>query len=126
MSADHGKAATKAESTARCSRCAQDVKPVEHNGARNFLAWLALLEFGSVIAAIVAAFHPFEPSGGVVGRLMLWPAAVHPVWLAIIAAIVAFLVAAVLSGRASERAARKAECPICGLRLADSGLPQAG
>lgn len=120
MSADHGKPVATTETITRCNRCEQDVKPVEHNGGRNFFAWLALVEFGAFIAAIVAAVSPFssDSAGGVVGRLMLWPAAVHPAWLAIVAAIAAFLVAAVLSGRAGERAAKKTTCPICGLRLA--------
>lgn len=119
MSLDHGKTAGRPEQTAHCDHCDQDVKPVEHNGWRNFLAWLALLEFGAVIAAIVAAINPYAPdsAGGGIGRLILWPAAVHPAWLAISAAIVAFLAAAILSGKAGERAAKKATCPNCGLHL---------
>jgi hypothetical protein len=125
MNADQGKTAAKAEKTTHCSRCEQHVKPVEHNGWRNFFAWLTLVEFGAVIAAIVAAVNPYSPdiAGGVAGHLMLWPAAVHPVWLAIVAAIAAFCVAAVLLGRAGEKAARKATCPICGLRLAGGEAP---
>lgn len=120
MSADQEKTARTAEKTAHCSRCEQHVKPVEHNGWRNFFAWLTLVEFGAVIAAIVAAVNPYSPgiAGGVVGHLILWPAAVRPTWIAIVASIAAFFVAGVLSGRAGEKAARKATCPVCGLRLA--------
>ncbi|MFZ4236826.1 hypothetical protein ACOZGD_16785 [Streptomyces murinus] len=99
----------------RCARCDQDVKPVEKHGWSRFLSWLALLEFGSVIAAVVAAVTTVNPDGfgGGIGRLILWPAAVHPAWLSIIAAIAAFIVTAGLAGSAGRRAAAGATCPEC-------------
>lgn len=108
-----------ATEAAHCAQCDQDVKPVQKHGWRNFLAWIALLEFGSVIAAIVNAVSAVDPdaAGGGIGRLILWPAAVHPSWLGIVASIVAFLVVAALAGVAGERAEKKATCPKCGLRL---------
>lgn len=111
---------TRTGKAAHCSNCDQDVKPDERRGWAGFLAWLALLEFGSVVAAIVNAISPFSPdeAGGGIGRLILWPAAVHPAWLSITASIAAFLTAAALAGSASRRAGEKATCPKCGLRLA--------
>lgn len=104
-----------------CAHCDQDVKPVEKRGWAGFFGWLALLEFGSVIVSVVAACTTVDPDtlGGGTGRIILWPAAVHPAWLSITAAIAAFIIAAGLSGSASRRAAAGAACPKCGLRLAD-------
>lgn len=102
------------------------MKPVEKRGWATFFAWLAILEFAAVIAAIVAAFHAYNPDAGGIGRLMLWPAAVHPAWLGIIAALAAFTTAAVLSGKAGRRATAQATCPTCGLRLSsDAPSPNA-
>lgn len=105
---------------AHCAHCEQQVKPVEKTGWRNFFAWLTLLQFGAVIAAIVAAFHSYDPAsagGGGIGWLILWPAAVHPSWLGIVAAIAAFLAGVALAGAAGDRARKSATCPKCGLRL---------
>lgn len=108
-----------AKTAAHCSNCDQDVKPDEKRGWAGFLAWIALLEFGSVVAAIVNAISGFSPdsAGGGIGRLILWPAAIHPAWLGILAAIAAFLTAAALAGSASRRAGEKATCPRCQLPL---------
>ncbi|MFJ9114483.1 hypothetical protein ACIRJO_02925 [Streptomyces sp. NPDC102394] len=107
---------TTSRAAAHCGHCDQDVQPVEKRGWVNFLAWLALLEFGSVIAAVVDAFHPLHLGTGI-GRLVLWPTAVHPTWLAVLAAAAAFLLAAALTGSASRRAAAKAVCPKCRMLL---------
>ncbi|MEU0039104.1 hypothetical protein [Streptomyces sp. NPDC006333] len=108
-----------AKTAAHCGNCAQDVQPEEHRGWAGFLSWLALLEFGSVIAAVVHAISPFSPdtAGGVVGRLILWPAAVTPAWLSIVGAIAAFITVAALAGSASGRATEKTTCPRCHLPL---------
>ncbi|WP_153812830.1 hypothetical protein [Streptomyces sp. SUK 48] len=93
------------------------MKPVEKHGWSRFLSWLALLEFGSVIAAIVAAVTTVSSdSGGGIGRLVLWPTAVHPAWLGIVAAIAAFIVTAGLAGSAGRRAAAGTACPECARR----------
>ncbi|MET7479532.1 hypothetical protein ABZT17_34935 [Streptomyces sp. NPDC005648] len=87
---------------------------------QHFLGWVALLQLGAVVAAVVTAFHSYDPDAATgIGRLILWPGAVHPVWLSIVAAVAAFLTCAVLAGRAGGRAERNATCPMCGLRLAD-------
>lgn len=106
---------------AHCAHCDQDVKPVQKKGWQNFLAWVALLEFGALIASIVNAISAVDPdsAGGGIGRLILWPAAVHPAWLGVVAAVAAFLVVAALVGVASDRAEKAATCPKCGLRLAE-------
>lgn len=106
------------EAGAYCSHCGQSVKPIERHGWRNFWAWFTLLQFAAVIAAIVASVHPYTVAGGIVGRLILWPAAVHPAWLSILAAIGAFLASAVLTAVAGERAGKNRACPKCGMRLA--------
>ncbi|MYR84089.1 hypothetical protein GTY41_03800 [Streptomyces sp. SID685] len=108
-----------------CMHCDQEVKPVEKRGWAGFFGWLALLEFGSVVVSIVAACTAVDPDtlGGSIGRLILWPAAVHPAWLSIIAAVVAFLVTTGLSGSSSRRATAGATCPKCGLKLADPDRP---
>ena len=108
---------TKAEDS-HCGHCEQHVKPVEKRGWSSFLAWVALLEFGAVIAAVVAAIHAYNPDAGGIGRLILWPAAVHPAWLSILAAIAAFITAAALSGSAGRRATAAASCTLCGGRPA--------
>lgn len=110
---------TKPGEAAHCGHCDQDVKPVEKRGGANFFAWVALLQFGAVVASVVAAIRPYSPdaAGGGIGRLILWPAAVHPAWLSIVAAIGAFLAAAVISGKAGKHATQAATCPKCGLRL---------
>ncbi|QHC31991.1 hypothetical protein [Streptomyces sp. HF10] len=100
-----------------CGRCGQDMKPVEKHGWSRFLSWLALLEFGSVIAATAAAVTTVNPdSGGGISILVLWPAAVHPAWLGIVAAIAAFIVTAGLAGSAGRRAAAGTACPECARR----------
>ncbi|MCX3064202.1 hypothetical protein [Streptomyces beihaiensis] len=103
---------------AHCAHCDQDVKPVEKRGWSGVLAWLALLQAAGVVGAIVAAIHPYTVPGAWVGKLALWPAAVHPTWLSIIAAIAAFITAAAWAGSASRRATATATCPKCGLTLA--------
>ncbi|CAK7280089.1 hypothetical protein SGPA1_10867 [Streptomyces misionensis JCM 4497] len=102
-----------------CVRCDQDVKPVHKRGWAALFSWLTLLEFGSVIVAIVAAFTTVDPDslGGGTGLLIFWPAAVRPAWLSIVASLAAFVVVASLSGAAGQRAAADATCPKCGLRL---------
>ncbi|WP_435643877.1 hypothetical protein ACR9VJ_26480 [Streptomyces sp. H49] len=106
---------TPAAAGRHCAHCNQDVKPVEKRGWAHLLAWLMLLEFGSIIAAIVNAVSRFsaDSAGGGVGRLILWPAAVHPAWLGLVASIVAFLAVTTLAGTVSRRASDKATCPIC-------------
>lgn len=111
---------TRPGTAAHCDNCDQDVKPVEKRGWANVLALLALLEFASVIAAVVDAFRPLHVGTGI-GRLVLWPAAVHPAWLAVLAAIAAFLLAAALAGAAGRRATAKATCPVCRLQLTAAG-----
>lgn len=109
-----------------CAHCEQDVKPVEKRGWAGFFGWLAFLELAAVVAAFVALFHPFTVPDSPVGKLALWPAAVHPVWLSILAAIAAFITAAALSGSASRRATAHATCPKCGLRLTAGVTPEPG
>lgn len=103
----------------RCEACGQDVAPVERTSWKNFWAWIALLQFAAMVAAIVNTVSAIgqDTAGGVVGRLILWPATVHPAWTGILAAVGAFLVAAVLSGKAGQRASAHATCPRCGSPL---------
>ncbi|WDO09961.1 hypothetical protein ME763_32240 [Streptomyces murinus] len=105
-----------------CAHCDQAVKPVEKRGWSTFLGWIAFFQFGAVIVSIIAACTTVDPDvlGGGTGRIILWPAAVHPAWLSITAAGAACIVAAGLSGSASRRAAAGAACPKCGLQLADA------
>ncbi|MGM9444469.1 hypothetical protein ACTAF0_30105 [Streptomyces murinus] len=101
----------------QCGCRGRDMKPVEKHGWSRLLSWLALLEFGSVIAAIVAAVTTVNPdSGGGISRLVLWPAAVHPAWLGIVAAIAAFIVNTGMAGSAGRRATAGTTCPECARR----------
>lgn len=109
------------KTAAHCGNCNQDVKPVEKTGWAGFLAWLALLQAAGFIGAIVAAFHPFDVPGAWVGKLALWPAAVHPAWLSITAAFAALLTVTALAGSASRHATANATCPKCGLKLNAGG-----
>ncbi|MFD1657000.1 hypothetical protein ACFSL4_01800 [Streptomyces caeni] len=114
---------TRPETTAHCGHCEQDVKPVERHGWRNFWAWVALLQFAAIIAAIVNTVNAVDPdaAGGGIGRLILWPALIHPAWAGIAAAVGAFLAAGIGFGLAAERAEKTATCPRCGLPLKVAG-----
>ncbi|MFF9310078.1 hypothetical protein ACF1BS_04120 [Streptomyces sp. NPDC014748] len=116
-----------ASGSARCARCDQQVKPVQKKGWL-VLAWLTVCQLGAVIAAVVnvvRSFAPGDASVGGVGWLIVWPAAVHPAWLGLVAAAAVFLAVAALTGAAGGRAERAATCPLCGRPLAGAESSQA-
>lgn len=101
-----------------CAPCGQQVKPDIKNGWGGMFGFLALLQFAAIVAAIVNVFRPFHVGGGIIAHLILWPAAIHPAWVGIIAVIAAFLVAARISTVYGEHAKKAATCPKCHLPLA--------
>jgi hypothetical protein len=110
-----------AEETDRyCRYCEQRVPPVVHNKVGRSFGGLAVLEVAAVVVAFVALFQPLPLDVGIASitvLLVMWPAAIEPAWLGLLAAVAAVVLSAIVSVRASERARREATCPTCLLRL---------
>jgi hypothetical protein len=113
--ADRPAKSASAGGPAVCGSCEQPSQVKVERGWPAALGFVALCELVALAVAVAGLWRSVDVGAiGPVGRLVLWPAAITPGWLAVLAAAAALLVAAAAAGAAGERARSRAVCARCG------------